>query len=99
MGAPHTVRWSKSFDFVLKQVFSSFSVTNGKKKEKGGESALFVIVSKNDFDQQTAGRAPVRWSKYTTSDFGLCYANYRKIELRMKHTLAFIKNGAFTLKN
>ena len=41
MGAPHTVRWSKSFDFVLKQVFSSFSVTNGKKKEKGGESALF----------------------------------------------------------
>ena len=34
MGALHAVNWSKSFASVLKQVFSSFSVTNGKKKGK-----------------------------------------------------------------
>ena len=34
MGAPHAVHWSKSFVFVLKQVFSYFSVTNGNKERK-----------------------------------------------------------------
>ena len=33
-GAPHTVCCSKSFVFTFKQVFSYFSITNGKKKEK-----------------------------------------------------------------
>ena len=34
MGAPHAVRWSKSFVFAFKQVFSYFSVTNRKKKKR-----------------------------------------------------------------
>ena len=34
MSAPHAARWSKSFVFALKQDFSYFSVTNGKKKQK-----------------------------------------------------------------
>ena len=38
MGAPHAVRWSKSFVFGFKQVFSYFSVTKGKKKEQRKES-------------------------------------------------------------
>ena len=32
-GALHTVRWLKSFFSALKQVFPSFSVTNGKKEK------------------------------------------------------------------
>ena len=34
MGAPHTVHWLKSFVSALKQVFSFFSVTNGKEERK-----------------------------------------------------------------
>ena len=37
-GAPHAVCWLKSFVFELKQVFSYFSVTNGKKR-------AFVVTS------------------------------------------------------
>ena len=37
-GAPHAIRWSKSFVFALKQAFSYFSVTNRKKKQKRKES-------------------------------------------------------------
>ena len=33
-GAPHAVHWSKSFVFVLMQVFSYFSFTNGKIRTK-----------------------------------------------------------------
>ena len=33
-GAPHAVPWSKSFVSARKQIFSSFSVSNGKKKGK-----------------------------------------------------------------
>ena len=32
MGAPHALHWLKSFVFALKQVFSYFSVPNGKKE-------------------------------------------------------------------
>ena len=38
MGAPHAVCWSKSIFSALKQVFSSFSITNGKKKGKRKET-------------------------------------------------------------
>ena len=53
-----------SFVSVLKQVFSSFSVTNGKKKEKRKESAKINKKNmhksqRNDFDQQTACGEPV----------------------------------------
>ena len=39
MGALQAIHWSKSFVSAVKQFFSSFSVTNGKKKEKRIESA------------------------------------------------------------
>ena len=47
MVAPHTVHWLKSFVFVLKQVFSYFSVTNGKKKGKPHKNML-VLTSYHD---------------------------------------------------
>ena len=34
MGPPHTIRWSKSFVSMVKQVFWYFSVTNGRKRKE-----------------------------------------------------------------
>ena len=41
-GALHTVGWSKSFDFALKQVFSYFSVTKGKKERKAAQKHAII---------------------------------------------------------
>ena len=61
MGALHAICWSKSFVSVLKQFFSSFTDTNGKKNEKRKERAKItqkngktVLASFNYFNQQRA---------------------------------------------
>ena len=43
-GAPHAIRWSKSFVSALKQLFSSFSFTNRKKKEKYRKVQFSLLV-------------------------------------------------------
>ena len=42
-GAPHAICWS--FVSALKQVFLSFSITNGKKKEKRKEIANLTQIT------------------------------------------------------
>ena len=60
-GAPHAVCWLKSIVFCILFVnFNIFLHLWQKKAEK------VVLVSKNDFDQQTVCGAPICWLKYTT---------------------------------
>ena len=46
-GAPHPVRWSKSFASALKQVLLSFSVTNKRKKKKKGKCSELVEYTRS----------------------------------------------------
>ena len=61
-GALHTVCWLKLFVFALKQIFSYFSITNGKRERKAAQKhdkTCIISTSERHVEHPFAGQNTV----------------------------------------